>query len=307
MKLVFMGTSEFAVRSLEACTQLGEVALVVTQPDRRRGRGQKSAPPPVKAWGGEHGLSLVQPERLVGTDFHSELERIAPDVVVVAAYGVLLPPALLAIPRRGCVNVHASLLPRHRGGAPVAWAMIHGDAATGISLMRMDEGLDTGPVIAQRSIAVAPDETGGTLTDKLARLGAAVLRDELPRYLAGDLTAVPQDPTKATAAPRIDKKDARLDFVRPAAELERRVRAFDPAPGAFTTIAGAPHRIWRAAVVEGTAEPGVVLRTDVDGILVGTGRDALAIRELTPPGRRRMTAAEFLAGRRLLPGARLGT
>jgi methionyl-tRNA formyltransferase len=305
--IIFMGTPEFAVPSLEACTSLGEVALVVTQPDRPRGRGQKVTPSPVKAWANARGIAVAQPEKLKGTDFDQELTRLRPDVIVVAAYGKILPAAILAVPARGCVNVHASLLPRYRGAAPIQWAIASGEAETGISLMRMEAGLDTGPVISQRAIPITQDETGGSLSGKLSLLGAQMLREDLPRYVAGSVAAVPQDSAKATLAPLIKKEDTLLDFRRPAVELERRIRAFAPDPGTSMLIGGQPHKVWKARVVPGSGAPGEVLHAGTEGLHVGTGEEALEILELTPPGRRRMQAVDFLAGHRLPPGTKLNT
>jgi methionyl-tRNA formyltransferase len=294
--IAFMGTPEFAVPSLEACASIGEVAIAVTQPDRPRGRGQKISASPVKAWALAHQIPVAQPEKLKGTDFDRELARLGPDVVVVAAYGRILPPPVLAVPRRGCVNVHASLLPKLRGAAPIQWAIANGDPSTGISLMCMEAGLDTGPVFATRSVPIASDETGGSLTKKLSLLGAELLRGELIGYLDGQAAPVPQDHAQATLAPLIKKEDALIDLGRPAVEIERRVRAFDPAPGAFILLDGQPHKVWKARVVDQPSVPGTVVRTG--GLFVGTAAGTLEILELTPPGRRRMSSAEFLAGHR---------
>jgi methionyl-tRNA formyltransferase len=301
--IAFMGTPEFAVPSLAACVALGDVALVVTRADRPRGRGQQVTPSPVKVWAESKGIPVAQPEKLKGADFDRELAKVRPDVVVVAAYGKILPPEVLAVPKAGSVNVHASLLPRHRGAAPIQWAIIQGDPSTGISLMKMEAGLDTGPVFAQRSIPITSEDTGGSLTGKLSSIGAEILRAELLRFLEGAAPLVQQDDSKASLAPAIRKQDALLDFTRPASELEHRIRAFDPVPGAVASIGDQPHKIWRARVVPHAARPGVIVRVEPGALWFGTGAEALEILELTPPGRRRMTAAEFVAGHRLAVGS----
>jgi methionyl-tRNA formyltransferase len=303
--IVFMGTPEFAVPSLEACASLGNVVLVVTQPDRPRGRGQKVSPSPVKAWAVAHEVAVAQPERLKGNDFDREVAKVAPDVAVVAAYGRILPANLLAVPRRGCVNVHASILPRYRGAAPIQWAIVRGEKETGVSLMCMEAGLDTGPVFSQRRIPITSTDTGGSLSLRLATLGAEMLTSDLPGYLDGRLAPSAQDSAAATLAPLIKKEDSHLDFAQPAEEIERRVRAFDPAPGCFFVLDGQPFKVWRASTRPGGGEAGAIVHADGRSLSVACGTGTLDIQELTPPGKRRMSAAEFLVGRRLTPGTKL--
>lgn len=303
-RLVFMGTPQFAVPALLACLEVGEVVAVVTQPDKPKGRGQELSASPVKAAALERGLKVLQPARLKGTSFARELEALAPDACVVAAYGKILPPDVLAVPGKGCVNVHASLLPRFRGAAPIQWAIAHGDERTGVCLMLMDEGLDTGPVLACREIPIAPDDTSRSLHEKLSVLGGALVREELPRWLSGELAPRPQPAEGVVHAPMIEKEEGRLDFRRSARELERRLRAFHPWPGAFTTLEGHLIKVHRAEVREGRGEPGTVLAVGTKGIEVACGEGALALIELQPEGRRAMSAAEFLAGRKLAVGSR---
>ena len=303
-RIVFMGTPEFAVKALLACAGVGQVVAAVTQPDKPKGRGQELSPPPVKVAAQARGIPVLQPAKIRNTGFAQELAALRPDVCVVAAYGKILPREVLEVPPRGCVNVHASLLPRFRGAAPIQWAIASGDAKTGVCLMRMDEGLDTGPVIACRELAIRPGETSQSLHDALSELGGRLLREELPRYLAGELRPVPQPQEGVVLAPLIDKEEGRLDFQRSAAELERRLRAFTPWPGAFTTLDGALLKVHRAKVSGGKGAPGELLAAGPEGLEVACGDGSLLLVEVQPEGKRRMTAAEFLAGRKLKVGSR---
>lgn len=303
-RIVFMGTPEFAVASLRACCDVGEVVAVVTQPDKPRGRGQELAAPPVKVEAQSRQLEVLQPPRLKNTDFAEVLRSRRPDVCVVTAYGRILPKEVLEVPRQGCLNVHASLLPRFRGAAPIQRAIAAGDEKTGVCLMKMDEGLDTGGVIACRERRIGPEEDAAALFVALAELGADLLREALPAYLRGELRAHPQPEEGVVLAPLIDKEEGRLDFARSAAELERRLRAFTPWPGAFTTFGGALLKIHRARVVEGKGPPGELLRADAEGLVIACGEGALALLEVQPEGKRRMSAAEFTTGRRLERGSR---
>jgi methionyl-tRNA formyltransferase len=304
-RIVFMGTPDFAVKSLEACLTLGEVVAVVTQPDRPRGRGQELASSPVKRLALERGLTVWQPEKIRGTTFADELRALAPDVAVVTAYGKILPKDVLEVPVHGCVNVHASLLPRFRGAAPIQWAIASGDTVTGVCLMQMDEGLDTGPIIDRAEIPILPTDTSATLHDKLAALGAEVLRRALPRYLAGAIEPVPQPTEGVVLAPMIEKADGALDFTRPAVELERRVRAFTPWPGASTRLNGALLKVHQVRVRPGTGAPGTVLAVGPEGVEVACGEGSLVLEALQPEGKRVMSARDFLAGRSLAVGTRL--
>jgi methionyl-tRNA formyltransferase len=309
-RIVFMGTPDFAVAILRALTQAHTVAGVVTQPDRPAGRGRRLEPLPVKQFAVEAGLPVIQPQRLREPEAMAQLEAWAPDLIVVAAFGQILRPAVLDLPARGCLNVHASLLPRHRGAAPIAAAILAGDAETGITIMRMDPGLDTGPILAQRSLAIETTDTSGTLAKRLAPLGATLLVEVIPDYLAGRLLPIPQDGSLATYAPQLKKEDGKLDFTRPAYELERRVRAFAPWPGAYADWpdpAGGPRtlKVLRAGVLEhrvGTA--GEVVATP-QGPAVGTDSGALLLLEVQPPGKRPMPATDFARGARGFIGSRL--
>jgi methionyl-tRNA formyltransferase len=304
MKLVFAGTPEFAAVSLAALLAARhEVTLVLTQPDRPAGRGLRPQPSAVKRLALEHGLTVAQPATLKDPAVAQPLAAAGPQVMVVAAYGLILPPALLAIPARGCVNVHASLLPRWRGAAPIHRALLAGDSETGVTIMQMDAGLDTGAMLLQRAIPIRAADTTGTLHDKLAALGAELLIEAL----AANPAPRAQDAATATYAPRIDKREAEIDWTRPAAEIGRQVRAFDPAPGAQTRLDGTTLKIWRAQVEPvGAGVPGTVSATGSDGIVIACGAQALRITELQRAGGKRLPAQAFLAGHRIERGARLG-
>jgi methionyl-tRNA formyltransferase len=303
MRIVFMGTPGFAVASLRACLDLGEVVAVVTQPDKPKGRGNELAAPPVKELALEKGLRVLQPPKIRNTDFASELRALEPDVCVVTAYGKILPKDVLEAPRHGCVNVHASLLPRWRGAAPIQWSIAAGDDETGVCLMQMDEGLDTGAVISCARTKIRDEDTSESLHDRLSEMGGEILRRDLPRFLRGELTSTPQPSEGSTYAPMIKKEDGRLDFLRPARELERRVRAFTPWPGAFTFLGGALLKVHKVRAGAGNGAPGTVLDASAEGIEVACGGGSLWLMELQAEGRRRMSAAEFLSGRRIEKGS----
>jgi len=306
MKIVFAGTPAFAAASLDALLQAGhEIALVLTQPDRPAGRGLKSQPSAVNRLARARGLAVLQPAALVDAAVVPAITAASPQVLVVAAYGLILPPALLRLPPRGCVNVHASLLPRWRGAAPIQRALLAGDSQTGISIMQMDEGLDTGAILLQEPLTIAEDDTAGTLHDKLAALGARLI----VRALEIPLVPRRQDASSATYATRIAKGDADVDWGRPAQEIERLVRAFNPAPGAQTRLDGAGLKIWRARAGPAIAAvpPGTIHAADADGIVVACGTGTLRILELQRAGGRRLPAQAFLAGFRLARGASFGT
>jgi methionyl-tRNA formyltransferase len=277
---------------------------VVTQPDKPKGRGREVSASAVKQLAVERGIPVLQPPKIRHTHFAAELAAFAPEVCVVTAYGKILPGEVLAVPPKGCVNVHASLLPRFRGAAPIQWAIAEGDPRTGVCLMRMDEGMDTGPVLACAEVEIAPDETFPSLHDKLAQLGHQLLLSELPRYLRGELVPTPQPSAGVVLAPMIRKEDGRLDFRRPAIELERRLRAFTPWPGAFCDFAGGLLKVRRARAAQGRGEPGTVLSAGPEGLEVACASGSLVITELQPEGRRAMSAAEFLAGRKIAVGSR---
>ncbi len=309
MRLVFAGTPDFARTHLE--TLLGsrhEVAAVLTQPDRPAGRGRRLRPSPVKALAEEAGLEVLQPASLREPGILERLRTLAPEALVVVAYGLILPPEVLALPRYGCLNVHASLLPRWRGAAPIQRALLAGDPETGVSVMRMDEGLDTGPVLLQRRCPIGPEDTAGSLHDRLAALGREALLEALEGVEAGALRAQPQDERLATYAPKLARHEARLHWREGARELERRVRAFDPWPGAFTLWEGEALKVWRArALPEHEAmPPGTVVASGPEGVDVATGEGLLRILELQRPGGRRMPVGQFLNARPLRPGSVLG-
>jgi methionyl-tRNA formyltransferase len=302
-RIVFMGTPEFSVASLAACFDIGEVVAVVTQPDKPKGRGNAIAISPVKALALERGVPVLQPQKLKTPPFSEELRELAPDVCVVTAYGKILPKDVLEVPPQGSINVHASLLPRFRGAAPIQWAIAHGDTETGVTLMRMDVGMDTGPVIAMKRLPIGPEETSASLHEKLARLGGDILRESLPAYLRGELKPQPQPTEGVVMAPIINKEDGLLDFTRSAVELERRLRAFTPWPGAFTGLHGARLKVHRARVGTGKGTPGTVLTAGPGGLEVACGEGSLVLLDVQLEGKRVMTAAEFLSGHKLAPGS----
>jgi methionyl-tRNA formyltransferase len=304
-RIVFMGTPEFAVPTLAKLADHFEVAGVFTQPDKPAGRGQQLAAPPVKRFSQERSLPVFQPRTLRDQAAQAKLAALRPDVIVVAAYGLILPKAILDLPPHGCINVHASLLPRYRGAAPIPAAILDGQAETGITLMRMDEGLDTGPMIAQAMININPDDTTGDLTPRLAELGARKVIEVLPRWIAGTLTPQPQDESRATWAPKFNKADGRLDWSHSALSLSRRVRAFSPRPGTFTWWNGKLIRILSVQVTGPTlneawrqASRGTVglVVTDGNDIGVVTGDGILRLVEIQLEGKRAMSAQDFARG-----------
>ena len=307
-RLIFAGTPDFAVSSLRALLETDHPPIAVyTQPDRPAGRGRRLAPSPVKIQALAAGMPVYQPTSLRDPAVQAELAALAPDLLVVAAYGLILPPAVLAIPRLGCVNVHASLLPRWRGAAPIQRAILAGDTETGICIMQMAAGLDTGPVYARSSYPIPPDMTGGELHDHLAALGAITLRQTLPNLLAGTLIPQPQDDTRATYATKLEKAETELDWTQPAPMLERRVLAFNPYPVAQTHLDGQTVRIWRARAEESPcdAPPGTVVHEGPTGIGVACGSGVLSLTKVQLPGGRPLPVAAFLTARRLV-GRRLG-
>jgi methionyl-tRNA formyltransferase len=316
MRLVFAGTPEFAATILAALLDSGHsLACVYTQPDRPAGRGRKLKASPVKVLTVRHHLPIRQPSSLRGSECADALAAISPDLMVVAAYGLLLPPSILSVPSYGCINVHASLLPRWRGAAPIQRAILAGDEETGVSIMQMDEGLDTGGVLASASLSIGARDTADGLSERLARLGATTLLQTLEGLSYGPLEATPQDNALATLAPRVEKKEAELNWSLSAVDLERRVRAFNPWPVAFTYLPGGGNpqtrrlRVWQARSCPDRSDPrapGTVLEAGVEGITVAAGRGALLLTEIQVPGSRVMRATDFLHARSLPPGAVLG-
>jgi len=305
VRVLYMGTPTFAVPPLQALLEEGyDVAAVVTQPDRPAGRSRAPHPSPVKELAREHNLSVWQPERLRG-EAVAQIRALAPDVVVVAAYGEILRPEVLALPAHGCLNLHASLLPRHRGASPIVAALLAGDAATGITLMQMDAGMDTGAILAQEALPLSGHERQGELTARLAQVAAELLRRALPGWLAGQIMPRPQDEARASYCGVLQREDGRIDWTRPAAHIERMTRAYDPWPGAYTWLHGRRLHIWQAAVTAASPAPPGTISIQGRQIVVGTGAGGLALAEVQFEGKRRMSADEFARGQRALEGARL--
>jgi len=306
MRLIFAGTPEFAARALAALHGAGhEIVLVLAQPDRPAGRGLKLAPGAVKALAQGRGLEVFQPVGLKDAQTQQRLRALGADLMVVAAYGLILPEPVLAIARLGAVNIHASLLPRWRGAAPIQRAILAGDARTGISIMQMERGLDTGPILAAEAIPIAADDTSATLHDKLAELGARLIVSALSRLERGELRAQPQEDALASYAAKIAKAEAEIDWREDAALIERKIRAFNPQPGASTATRNAALKIWRASMIAAGGAPGTILEAGPKGIVVACGSGALRVQELQRAGGKRLTAAQFLAGFPLAAGERL--
>ena len=307
-RIVFMGTPAFACPSLAALLAGPDrVVGVVCQPDRPRGRGLALAAPPVKTLASSHGLPVLQPAKVRTPEFLDQLRALAPDLIVVAAYGRILPRSILDLPPHGCINVHASILPRHRGAAPIQHAILAGDVETGVTIMAMAEEMDAGDMLLVRRTPIGPTDTGGSLGERLADIGARALADAIAGLKNGSLHPVAQPADGITFAPRIEREHTRLDWTRPAAELERAVRAFAPEPSAFTTVDGATLKVFASEVRAGAAAPGAVLESSPRELVVATGAGALALLEVQPQGKRRMPIAAFLAGHRLALGSCLGT
>jgi len=307
MHIFFVGTPEFAVPSLRALIARSEVVAVATQPDRPKGRGEVPTPPPIKQAADTHGIPVYQPQKVRNPDFIREVERLHPDLIVVVAFGQILPKILLAIPRYGCINVHASLLPLYRGAAPIPWAIIRGESETGVTTMLMDEGMDTGPILLQSRVEILPRETSGQLSERLSKLGAELLVETVDHIANGTLTAIPQNKEAGTSAPLLKKDTGLIDWSRGALELERLVRGLDPSPGAFTFYRENRWRLWsvEALETERTGKPGEILRADEGGLEVMTGKGYIRIEVMQPESRRRMSYREFLAGHRVEKGSSL--
>ena len=305
MRLIFAGTPVFAADALAALRAAGhEIVMVLTQPDRPAGRGMKLKPSPVKARALESGLRVEQPLTLKTAEAQQLISELDADVMVVAAYGLILPQAVLDLPRHGCLNIHASLLPRWRGAAPIQRALEAGDSHSGITIMQMDAGLDTGAILSVHSLEIDALETGASLHDKLARLGAQAIVASLAQL--DSLTPVAQPEVGVTYAQKLSKQEALLDWSTPAEVIARRIRAFNPVPGAHTGLEGETLKLWMADVEAGTAEPGVIVRADGDGLLIGSGLGLVRVTELQAAGGKRMAARDFVAGRQALEGTRLG-
>jgi methionyl-tRNA formyltransferase len=312
LRTVFFGTAELACASLAALLEspaLSTVA-VVTQPDRPRGRELKLQPPPVKVLAAKKQLPVLQPERARNDSFVETLRHLAPDLIVVAAYGQILPKPILELPRFACLNVHTSLLPKYRGAAPIQWAILNDEVETGVTIMKMDEGLDTGDILSQQTTRITAEDNAQTLHDRLAALGAELLLKTIPDFVAGNIVPRKQPAEGATYARKITKEDGRLDWNLPARSLGNRVRGLVPWPGAYTTLPAQPKpqllKIWQAEVVESVGgAPGEILMADRNGIVVACGQAALRITSLQRAGGKRMSAQDFLAGHMLKVGEKL--
>ena len=308
LRLIFMGTPDFAVASLKALLDgPDEVVAVVSQPDRPKGRGKKLSPPPVRILAEAHDIPVLQPLKIRTEAFRDELLAFRPDLVVVAAYGRILPPSLLQIAPLGCINVHGSLLPRHRGAAPIQWAIINGDREVGVTIIQMDEGMDTGDILLTAATSAAPDETAGSLFGKLAELGGRTLLTAIERLKAGNLPPTPQDHSQATAAPMLKKEDGLIDWSLPAERLHCRIRGLDPWPAASCRINDLRYSLFAPEVIhkDSAAPPGTLVSAGREGLLVATGHNLLLIREIQPEGKKRMAVSSFLCGHTLAAGIRL--
>ena len=312
MKIIFMGTPDFAVAALDALCAAGQnVILAVTQPDRQKGRGRKVIQTPVSVCAQKWGVPVFQPARIREPEAVEKIRSLQPDLIVVAAFGQILPQELLDIPRLGCVNIHASLHPGLRGAAPIQWAVINGDAESGVTLMQMNAGLDTGDILFQEKVAIGPQETGESLYEKLAELGGQMIVRYLPAIESGDINPVPQDDERSSYAPMLRKEMGEIDWTMPAAQIERRLRGMLPWPGAYTKLDGHVLKVWKAEVAEpeqdaGPVLPGTVLYTDKSRICVRTGDGVLALLEVQAEGKKRMGTDAFLRGTKIPAGTLLG-
>jgi methionyl-tRNA formyltransferase len=308
MRIVFMGTPAFAVPSLEALLKSeDQVVGVVTQPDRPKGRGQEVIPSPVKVVCQREGIPVLQPLKMKAPEFLEALQKWNPDIIAVTAFGRILPPAILTLPPRGCINVHGSLLPKYRGAGPVQWAIIRGERESGITTMLMDEGMDTGAMLLQERVVIRPEDTSGTLAPRLAEVGGRLLVETLRQLKAGTLTPHPQDHSLATMAPLLKKEDGLIDWALPARDIANRVRGLSPWPGAYTYVNGERWILWQVAVNEESrgGTPGTVTKVTKDRIDVATGDGTIQILEIQPSNSRRMSMAQYLAGHRLVEGISL--
>ncbi len=307
LRIIFMGTPDFACPILAKLIERGDnILAVVTQPDRPKGRGQKLLPPPVKVIAEEQGIPVLQPPKVRAPEFIEQIRGLNPDLMVVVAFGQILPQGLLNIPKHGCINIHASLLPRYRGAAPINWCLVNGESETGITTMQMDAGLDTGDMLIKRVIAIGPEEDAQSLHDRLSILGAETLDETLERLVNGTLKPEKQDDTLSCYAPILKKEDGLIDWNKNPVQIKNLVRGLTPWPGAYTTISDKTLKLYKVSVADGSATPGEIISVGKSGITVACGSGSIRIEELQLEGRKRLTAADFLAGYHLDPGSRLG-
>lgn len=307
MRIIFMGTPDFALPSLEALIKgPDQLVCVISQPDRPKGRGRKLVPPPVKVRAEAAGIPVLQPDNL-GAAAIDEIKLWEPELIVVAAYGRILPASFLELPVHGCINVHGSILPRHRGAAPIQWALITGDAEVGVTIMQMDTGMDTGPILLTKAIKPEPDETAGSLFPKIGALGAQALLETIALLADGNLTMIPQKQEEATLAPMLKKQDGFINWQESAVTIERLVRGLDPWPTAYCTIDNLKLQLFLPQVLRQQPRhpAGTILRADPEGLLIATGDGCLLIREVKPAGKKRMSVASFLNGHSLAIGSRI--
>ncbi|WP_028611120.1 methionyl-tRNA formyltransferase [Paenibacillus harenae] len=312
MRIVFMGTPEFAVPSLKLLVEQNyNIVAVVTQPDRPKGRKKTLTPPPVKEAALSLGLPVLQPERMKSADAVAAVAELRPDLIVTAAYGQILPKGVLDLPRLGCINVHGSLLPKYRGGAPIQRSIMNGESSTGVTIMYMAEGLDTGDMISVVELPITDEDTSGTMFGKLSIAGAELLGRTLPSIIAGEAKAVPQQNELATYAPNLTRADERIDWNKPARAIFNQVRGLSPMAGAFTYLNGEVFKVWACSADDEAGDPasnapGTVLRADNNGIQVQTGKGVLSLKEIQPAGKKTMNAADWLKGARLEAGTLFG-
>ena len=305
MRVVFMGTPDFSVPALERIATEHEVVAVVTQKDKPKGRGMSVSYTPVKESALKLNIPIYQPDKVKEESFVEELKKLNPDVIVVIAFGQILSNDILTLPKYGCINVHASLLPKYRGAAPIQWAVIDGEEKSGVCTMKMDEGLDTGDIIDVDEITLDPKETGGSLFDKLAKLGGELILKTLKNLEFGKVTFIKQDDSKSTYAKKMTKELGRIDFTKDAKSIERLIRGLNPWPSAFTYLDGKVMKIWDADVVDADGVPGTVISEEKDSFVIATGSKALKVNELQLEGKKRMKASDFLNGRSI-EGSKLG-
>ncbi len=311
MRVVFMGTPDFAVPTLQMLIEEGHtICAVVTQPDKPKGRGKKETMPPVKELALHYNLPILQPQRIRGDkDFETHIQSLNPDIIVVVAFGQILPESILHIPKYGCINIHGSLLPKYRGAAPIQWSIINGEKVTGVTIMYMDKGMDTGDMLLKRELLITPEDTYETLHNKMKELGPQALLEAMPLILAGGPSREKQEEAASTYAPMIQKSLGAIDWSKPSTTLDCLIRGLNPWPVCYTSYKGETMKIWQAKVLEDTniKEPGTILSVDKNGIQVQTGRGSLLIQEIQMPNKRRMPVSEYIKGNMISEGEILAT